>query len=100
MQDTILFVIEEGRLYAKSISEILGDLSAVANIDENLASDKLNDFFIWSLEYIDSREWEVAPDQGYCQDYLCPLYNIGSYGVLPIHINEDVLEAMTALEEV
>ncbi len=104
MDDCRLFVLEEGKLRAKKFSEILLDLSRIANVSEKSAAFKLNEFFTWVTGYIDGLEYE-GHEGGYIQDFKCPTYNLEEdgrllYAVLPMHILEDVLEAMWVLEEV
>lgn len=93
-------VIEEGRLIEKDVFEILEDMARASSCNISIATDKLNSFFDWAMEYIDSREWAPTPESGYLQDFLCPLYHLPGYSILPLHIKEDTLEAMVALEEV
>lgn len=100
MKDAYIWIIEDGNLNAKLYSEVLLDISRVTGNSEDLAVSELDKFWNWSTEYIDSREWAPSPESGYIQDFLCPYYNIAGYAVLPIHIQEDVLEIMVALKEV
>lgn len=100
MEDAYIWILKDGTLNAKLYSEVLLDISRVTGNSEDLAMAELDKFWNWSTEYIDSREWAPSTGSGYIQDFLCPYYYVAGYAVLPIHIQEDILEMMVALEEV